>query len=40
MVGIERPVLELSHIAPCGMNCALCLAYQGAKNKILGCWGG
>lgn len=40
MVGIERPVLERSHIAPCGMNCALCLAYQGAKNKIPGCWGG
>lgn len=39
MVGIERPVLERSHIAPCGMNCALCLAYRGAKNKSPGCWG-
>ena len=24
-------------IAPCGMNCALCLAYQRDKNRCLGC---
>ena len=24
-------------IAPCGMNCALCHAYQRPKNKCLGC---
>lgn len=24
-------------IAPCGMNCALCLAYQRTKNKCPGC---
>jgi hypothetical protein len=24
-------------IAPCGMNCALCLAYQREKNKCPGC---
>lgn len=39
MVGIERPVLKRSHIAPCGMNCALCLGYQRTKNKYPGCWG-
>jgi hypothetical protein len=24
-------------IAPCGMNCSLCYAYQREKNKCLGC---
>ena len=24
-------------IAPCGMNCALCLAFQRPKNKCYGC---
>lgn len=26
-------------IAPCGMNCALCLAFQRPKKKCPGCWG-
>jgi hypothetical protein len=26
-----------SLIAPCGMNCALCVAYQRKKKKCLGC---
>lgn len=28
-----------SLIAPCGMNCALCLAYSRKRNKCEGCWG-
>jgi hypothetical protein len=27
------------HIAPCGMNCSLCLAYQRDKNNCAGCNG-
>jgi hypothetical protein len=30
-------VLESRLIAPCGMNCALCMAYQRPKNKCHGC---
>lgn len=26
--------MNQSHIAPCGMNCSLCIAYQGKKNDI------
>ncbi|MHC1703915.1 MAG: DUF3795 domain-containing protein [Tenuifilaceae bacterium] len=26
-------------IAPCGMNCAICLAYLRTKNHCAGCWG-
>lgn len=25
-------------IAPCGMNCRLCMAYQRDKNQCKGCW--
>jgi len=25
-------------IAPCGMNCALCMAHQREKNTCNGCW--
>jgi len=28
---------RLSDIAPCGMNCRLCIAYVRAKNKCDGC---
>ncbi len=28
-----------SMIAPCGMNCGICLAYLRDKNKCAGCWG-
>jgi hypothetical protein len=28
---------EVSHIAPCGMNCRTCIAYMRAKNKCPGC---
>jgi hypothetical protein len=30
---------EIRLIAPCGMNCAICLAYLRNKNKCNGCWG-
>lgn len=26
-------------IAPCGMNCAICLAFLREKRKCAGCWG-
>lgn len=29
--------IKSSMIAPCGMNCALCLAYHRAKNRCHGC---
>ncbi len=29
--------MDVSLIAPCGMNCALCLAYQRDKNHCPGC---
>ena len=29
--------IEPKLIAPCGMNCALCMAYQREKNKCPGC---
>jgi len=29
--------MKSSHIAPCGMNCALCYAFQREKNKCYGC---
>lgn len=28
------------HIAPCGMNCGVCLGYLRAKNKCSGCFSG
>jgi hypothetical protein len=27
-----------SLIAPCGMNCGICMAYLRDKNKCFGCW--
>jgi hypothetical protein len=39
MVRIAPQVLEPQLIAPCGMNCALCLAFQRPKGKCPGCWG-
>lgn len=30
-------VMDKNLIAPCGMNCALCLTYQRKKNPCLGC---
>jgi hypothetical protein len=30
---------DFLQIAPCGMNCSLCIAYQRAKNKCSGCNG-
>lgn len=29
--------MKTSLIAPCGMNCSLCIAYQREKNKCPGC---
>ena len=31
--------MDVSLIAPCGMNCALCLAYQRDQNRCSGCRG-
>ena len=31
--------MNASHIAPCGMNCALCIGFQRKKNKCQGCNG-
>lgn len=28
---------DINMIAPCGMNCALCLGYQRDKNRCMGC---
>ena len=30
-------MLDVAMIAPCGMNCALCVAYQRTKNNCAGC---
>ncbi len=30
---------HILEIAPCGMNCSLCIAYQREKNKCFGCNG-
>lgn len=30
-------MIDSNMIAPCGMNCALCLAYQRDKNRCMGC---
>lgn len=37
MVPSDSITLEPRHIAPCGMNCALCLGFQRPKNKCSGC---
>jgi len=33
----SRPYTDPSLIAPCGINCALCLGYQREKNTCPGC---
>jgi hypothetical protein len=33
-----HPMLKSELIAPCGMNCAICLAFQRPKKKCPGCW--
>ncbi len=30
-------MIDINMIAPCGMNCTLCLAYQRDKKRCLGC---
>jgi hypothetical protein len=30
--------MDTQLIAPCGMNCGICLAYLRAKNVCKGCW--
>jgi hypothetical protein len=35
----KQSIIDASLIAPCGMNCGLCLAYLREKNKCLGCNG-
>jgi hypothetical protein len=39
MVRPEPHAIDPQAIAPCGMNCALCLAYQRPKRRCPGCWG-
>jgi hypothetical protein len=34
----ERDIVQKSLIAPCGMNCGICLAYLREKNTCKGCW--
>lgn len=34
---VQDNTIDPSLIAPCGMNCALCLAYQREKNHCVGC---
>ena len=34
----RKTVMKAKLIAPCGMNCAICLAYLREKNKCSGCW--
>ena len=31
--------MKTTDIAPCGLNCSLCLGYQREKNKCMGCNG-
>lgn len=32
-----KEILPIYSIAPCGINCSLCFAYQRDKNKCTGC---
>ncbi len=34
---LSPQALELSLVAPCGMNCGLCMCYLRGKNRCLGC---
>jgi hypothetical protein len=34
-----RPLNKISLIAPCGMNCGICMAYLRVKKKCPGCRG-
>lgn len=34
-----RSFNKISLIAPCGMNCSICMAYLREKNKCPGCRG-
>lgn len=35
----KKPTITPEIIAPCGMNCGICLGYLRDKNKCLGCRG-
>lgn len=35
----ESIITQKELIAPCGMNCGICLAYLREKNRCGGCWG-
>jgi hypothetical protein len=30
--------MKAKHIAPCGMNCGICMAFLREKNRCEGCW--
>ncbi len=34
-----NPIKTKQIVAPCGINCSLCLAFQRDKNSCCGCWG-
>ena len=33
----KKPIIKSSLIAPCGMNCGICMAYLRERNKCPGC---
>lgn len=39
-VSIKTNNMRIELIAPCGMNCGICIAYLREKNKCPGCKGG
>lgn len=36
---MDPELLNSAMIAPCGMNCGLCIGYQRTRNRCLGCHG-
>lgn len=36
---IQKEIKNIKQIAPCGMNCKLCIAFQREENKCPGCLG-
>jgi catechol 2,3-dioxygenase-like lactoylglutathione lyase family enzyme len=39
ILDLKKYKMNSTLIAPCGMNCALCLGFLRDKNKCSGCWG-
>lgn len=36
---VDRMLSATQLVAPCGINCGICIAYLRDKNKCFGCWG-